>query len=302
MFKVINEIETNNYTKFALEPLEEGFGHTIGNSLRRVLLSSLEGGAITSVKIAGVAHQFSTIAGISEDVIEILLNLKKVRIKIFSDKPIKLSIKASGKKQVKAGDFEITGDGEIANPDLVIATLNSADAKLNMEMVAEKGKGYSSVEERKVGEIGQIAVDAIFSPVVNVNYSVEPTRVGRTSDFDKLILEVTTDGTITPEEALNQGAKLLSASFKQIYEPAAIVDEASEVTSAVSDEVLKMSVEEIDLPVRITNALKAIDINTIEQLVNVPRIQLMKAKNLGSKSLSLISEKLSERGLVLSEA
>jgi len=302
MFKVINEVDTDNYTKFALEPLEEGFGHTLGNSLRRVLLSSLEGGAITSVKISGVAHQFSTISGISEDVIEILLNLKKVRIKIFSDKPIKLSVKASGKKQVKAGDFEITGDGEIANQDLVIATLNSADAKLNMEMVAEKGKGYSSVEERKVGEIGQIAVDAIFSPVVNVNYSVEPTRVGRTSDFDKLILEVTTDGTITPEEALNQAAKLLSASFKQIYEPAAVIDEVAEISTAISDEVLKMSVEEIDLPVRITNALKAIDINTIEQLVNVPRIQLMKAKNLGSKSLGLISEKLSERGLSLREA
>jgi len=302
MFKVINEVDTDNYTKFALEPLEEGFGHTLGNSLRRVLLSSLAGGAITSVKISGVAHQFSTISGISEDVIEILLNLKKVRIKIFSDKPIKLSVKASGKKQVKAGDFEITGDGEIANQDLVIATLNSADAKLNMEMVAEKGKGYSSVEERKVGEIGQIAVDAIFSPVVNVNYSVEPTRVGRTSDFDKLILEVTTDGTITPEEALNQAAKLLSASFKQIYEPAAVIDEVAEISTAISDEVLKMSVEEIDLPVRITNALKAIDINTIEQLVNVPRIQLMKAKNLGSKSLGLISEKLSERGLSLREA
>jgi DNA-directed RNA polymerase subunit alpha len=302
MFKVINEVESENYIKFALEPLEEGFGHTLGNSLRRVLLSSLEGGAITSVKIAGVTHQFSTIPGISEDVIEILLNLKKVRVKIFSEKTVKLSVKASGKKEVKAGDFEITGDGEIANPDLVIATLNSADAKLSMEMTAEKGKGYSSVEERKVSEIGQIAVDAIFSPVVSVNYSVEPTRVGRTSDFDKLILEVTTDGTITPLEALNQGAKLLSDSFKQIYEPAAVVDEVAEVSSAVSDEVLKMSVEEVDLPVRITNALKAIDINTIEQLVNVPRIQLMKAKNLGSKSLGLISEKLSERGLSLREA
>lgn len=302
MFKVINEIEKDNYTKFVLEPLAAGFGHTIGNSLRRVMLTSLEGGAITSVKINGVSHQFSTVTGISEDVIEILLNLKRVRVKVFSDKPIKLSVKASGKKTVTAGDFEVVGDGEIANPTQVIATLNATDAKLNMEMIAEKGTGYSSVENRKIGELGMIALDAIFSPVVDVNYSVEPTRVGRTSDFDKLILEVTTDGTITPLQALNQGSKLLSQAFKQIYEPEETVDEVVEASSAVSDEVLKMSVEEIDLPVRITNALKAIDINSIEQLVNVPRLQLMKAKNLGAKSLSLISEKLAERGLGLSEA
>jgi DNA-directed RNA polymerase subunit alpha len=302
MFKVKKELEKDNFVKFIVEPLEAGFGHTVGNSLRRVMLNSLEGSAITQVKIEGVAHQFSTITGVSEDVIEILLNLKKVRIRVFSDKQIKLKLSVSGKKEIKAGDFEVIGDGEIANPDLHIATLDPK-AKIVMELVAEKGKGYSVAEERKSGEIGVIPLDASFSPVVAVNYQVVPTRVGRKSDFDQLALEVTTDGTITPEEALNQAAKILSSNFKEIVEPSSdeeVVKPSAEV--GVSDEVLKMTVEELDLPVRITNALRAIDINTVEDLVNVPRVQLLKAKNFGNKSLSLISENLAERGLSLREA
>ncbi|MBI3109745.1 DNA-directed RNA polymerase subunit alpha [Candidatus Daviesbacteria bacterium] len=300
MFKVKEEITKENHAKVILEPLESGFGHTLGNSLRRALLTSLLGSAVTSVKIDGVAHQFSTIEGISEDVIEIILNIKKIRIKIHSDKGIKLTVKANGKGQVKAGDLQIEGDGEVANPDQVIATLNDSKAKLNMEMTVETGRGYSMAEDRKGTEIGVIATDALFSPVVACNYTVEPTRVGRKTNFDKLTLEITTDGTITPLAALNEAAKILSDTFRKIYEPDQ--EEEVEATPAISDEMLKMTVEELDLPVRITNALRAIEINSIEELLSVSRAELLKAKNLGAKSLSLISEKLLERGLTLREA
>lgn len=301
IFKVKTETESENFAKIAVEPLETGFGHTLGNSLRRVLLTSLEGGAVVSIKIDGVSHQFSTIEGVLEDVIQIILNAKKARINVHSDKGGKLIIKASGKKEIKLGDFTAEGDIEIANPEMLIATLTDAKSKLNMELVVSRGKGYSLAEERKSNEVGVIAIDALFTPVVSVNYTVEPTRVGRSTDFDKLVLDITTDGTITPQDALNNAAKILSESFKGIYEP--VVEEVVvETESKVSDEVLKMTVEELDLPVRITNALKAIEINTVEELINVQRQQLLKAKNLGTKSLSLISEKLLERGLSLSEA
>lgn len=300
MFKVKEEITKENYAKIVLEPLEDGLGHTLGNSLRRVLLTSLLGSAVTSVKIDGVSHQFSTIEGISEDVIEIILNIKKIRININSDKSIKLFVKAAGKGVVKAGDLKIEGDGEVSNKDQVIATLNDSKAKLNIEMIAEKGKGYSMAEDRKNSEIGVIAIDALFSPVVACNYTVDPTRVGRKTNFDKLTLEISTDGTITPSVALNEAAKLLSNTFLKIYEPDQ--EEELEVSTAISDEILKMTVEELDLPVRITNALRAIEVNTIEDLLNIPRAELLKAKNLGAKSLSLISEKLLERGLNLREA
>lgn len=300
MFKIKTEIEKENFAKIAIEPLESGFGHTLGNSLRRVLLTALEGSAVTSVKIDGVSHQFSTVDGVVEDVIEIILNIKNIRVKVL-DKPIKLSLKASGKKEIKAGDFEIEGDGEIVNKDAHIATLTDAKSKLNMELSAEIGKGYSVAEERKFSEIGVMSVDALFTPVVAVNYNVEPTRVGRRADFDKLNLDITTDGTITPADALNEAARILSDTFRRIYEPAP-EEELIEESPAVSEEVLKMTVEELDLPVRITNALKAFEVNTIEDLINIPRPQLLKAKNLGTKSVALISEKLSERGLGLREA
>lgn len=301
MFKVKTEKELDNFAKIVLEPLEAGFGHTLGNSLRRILLTSLKGAAITSVKIDGVPHQFSTIDGVLEDVIEIILNIKKIRLQVNGDKPIKLYIKASGKGVVKAGDLQVEGDGEVVNKDQIIANLTDNKSKLNMEMIGEAGKGYSVSEERKINEVGMIAVDALFSPVMSVNYAVEPTRVGRSTDFDKLILDITTNGSISPLDALNDAARILSDTFHKVYEPAP-EEEAEDTTSKISEEVLKLTIEELDLPVRITNALKAIEINTIEDLINVPRSQLLKAKNLGTKSLSLISEKLNERGLTLSEA
>ena len=301
MFKIKTESESENFAKIAIEPLEAGFGHTLGNSLRRVLLTALPGAAVTSIKIDGVSHRFSTINGVLEDVIEIILNIKKIRLSVHSDKPIKLTLKASGKGIVRASDLVIVGDGEIANPEQPIVTLTDAKSKLSMEMEAMAGKGYSISEERKVDEIGVISVDALFSPVVSVNYSVEPTRVGRRTDFDKLILDITTDGTISPLEALNSAAKLLSDTFHRVFEPE-IEEEVEDTGAKISEETLKLTIEELDLPVRITNALKAIEINTIEDLINTPRQQLLKAKNLGAKSIHLISDKLAERGLVLREA
>ncbi|MBI2593698.1 DNA-directed RNA polymerase subunit alpha [Candidatus Daviesbacteria bacterium] len=303
MFKVTEEDNDGIKAKIVLEPLEGGFGHTLGNGLRRTMLTSLIGAAITSVKISGVQHQFSTIPGVLEDVIQIILNLKKVRVKLYSDKPIHIKISKSGIGEVKASDIDTMGGGEVVNKDAHIATLSDSKAKLNIEMTVESGVGYISSDERKMSEIGVLPVDAIFSPVMSVNYTVDQTRVGRKTDFDKLTLDVITDGTVSPLEAVQKAAQILSKQFKQIYEPEEIeASETSATPSFITDDVLKASVEELDLPVRITNALKAIEVDTIGKLTTVSPAQLMKAKNLGAKSLNLISEKLSERGLTLSEA
>ncbi len=301
MFKIKTDEKSENFARIAIEPLEVGFGHTLGNSLRRVLMTSLSGAAVTSVKIDGVSHRFSTIDGVLEDVIEIILNIKQIRLNVHSEKGVKLILKASGKKEVKAKDIEIEGDAEIVNPDQHIATLTDIKSKLNIEMQAFQGKGYLTSEERKSNEIGVISVDALFSPVISANYSVEPTRVGRRTDFDKLILDVTTDGTITPLESVNAAAKILAETFHNIFEPVP-EEETEDGESKISEEVLKLTIEELDLPVRITNALKAMEVNLIEDLVDLPKQQLLKAKNLGTKSVQLISEKLAERGLTLREA
>lgn len=302
MFKLIEENSKNNTSTIALEPLENGFGHTLGNSLRRTMLTSLTGAAITSVKITGVQHQFSTIPGVIEDVIQIILNLKKIRVKLYSDKPIHIKIAKTGAGEVKGSDIDTMGNGEVSNPDAHIATISDAKTKFNVEMTVELGTGYISAEERKMSEIGVLPIDAIFSPVSSVNYTVDQTRVGRRTDFDKLTMEITTDGTISPIDALKKASQILSGQFKQVYDPqeVAVVEEGA-APSFVTDDVLKASVEELDLPVRITNALKAIEVDTIGKLTTVSPSQLMKAKNLGAKSLGLISEKLAERGLNLSE-
>lgn len=303
-FKVKVEKETPQGALVVVEPLEAGYGHTLGNSLRRAMLSSLSGSAITAVKIDGVQHQFSTVPGVKESVIEILLNLKKVRVKLYSEdgKSAKFVLKKSGGGKVTAGDIDTQGLGEVVNKDAHIATLSDAKAKLGMELIVERGVGYSSSDERKSEEIGLIATDALFSPVRSVNYTVESTRVGRRTDLDKLNLEIITDGTISALDAVLEVAKILQAAFGQIVNPIEDIEpEVSETSSVFTQEILKATVEELDLPVRITNALRAIEVNIVEDLVNVPRVQLVKAKNLGAKSISLISEKLAERGLNLRE-
>jgi len=299
--RVVLEEDTKGV--YEIDGLYPGYGHTLGNSLRRIILSSLSGAAIVSVKIEGVSHEFSVIDGIKEDAISIILNLKKVRVKLFSEKSARMVIKKTGVGEVKASDIDTQGLGEIVNPEAHIATITDPKASLNIEMTVEIGSGYVPAEEKDNSEIGNLSIDAIFSPVLSVNYTVDQTRVGRNTNFDKLNLEVTTDGTITPTEAVNKAAEILSNYFRQVVNPS---EEEREVvvsgTETLADAALRSSVEELDLPVRITNALKAIEIDTIGKLVTVPRTQLMKAKNLGTKSLGLISEKLAERGLSLGEA
>lgn len=299
--EVETEKETNDFGKFVIEPLDQGYGHTIGNSLRRVLLTSLQGAAITHVKISGARHQFTSMAGMSEDIVEFILSLKKVRLKISSDKPAKLTLDAKGPGEVKAKDIVPSAGVEIVNYDLVLAHLADSKARLSATIVAENGNGYSLADERKTGEIGVIPIDANFSPVTKVDYKVEATRVGRVTNYDKLTLEVTTDGTLKPSDALKQASKILVDHFTTIYTPQPSSkkqkEQGAESQAAVADDDLKVSLEELDLPVRLTNSLKAGKIETIGDFLARDRKGLMKMKNMGPKSISMVEEKLKERGI-----
>lgn len=298
---VETEKETEDFGKFIIEPLDQGYGHTVGNSLRRVLLTSLSGAAVTHVKISGVKHQFTAVSGMSEDIVELILNLKKLRLKISGDKPVKFTLDVKGPKEVKAKDITPSAGVEIINGDLVLAHLADAKAKLSATILAENGSGYSLADERKTGEIGLIPVDANFSPVTKVNYHVEATRVGRVTNFDKLLLEISTDGTLKPSEALKAAAKILVDHFSTIYEPQPSPKkpkaEVPEAATAITDELLKTSLEELDLPVRLTNSLKSGKIETIGDFINRDKKELMKMKNMGPKSVTLVEEKLRERGI-----
>lgn len=300
MFKIKIEVDKPDYGLFVIEPLEQGYGQTLGNSLRRVLLTSLAGAAITSVKIAGVQHAFSAVPGLKEDVVELILNLKKVRLILPSDEPQTLILSKKGPGEVTAGDLEAPAGVTVVNPDLVLGTLADKKSSLEMEMIVEKGFGYVAADEKKVSEIGRIPVSALFSPVLRVNYRVEATRVGRMTNLDKLVMEIWTDGTVVPPDALKAGAKILVSYFLQVVEPkSAGVVESVAVSPTISDEVLKMRIEELDIPTRIVNALGNGGIETIGQLLGTPRPDLMKIKNLGTKSLSLVEEKLREKGVAL---
>lgn len=288
-----------NFGKFVIEPLEEGYGHTVGNSMRRVLLTSIKGAAITSVRIDGVKHQFSQVTGIKEDIVEILLNLKQIRLKIESDKEVRISLTKKGAGVAVAGDMEVPAGVTVVNPDHYIATLSDKKAKLEIEMTARTGYGYKKAEEQKSDTLGVLSLDSVFSPIRRVNYKVESTRVGRMTNLDKLILEVWTDGSVLPSQAIEESAKILVSYFLQIYQPKAEIEEGVAVTPTVSDEVLKMRIEELDIPTRIINALIDGGIETVGQLLGTPKIELVKLKNLGSKSLSTIEEKLREKGVAL---
>lgn len=299
-FTIKIEVEKSGYGMFVIEPLEQGYGHTLGNSLRRVLLGSLSGSAITSIKIAGVAHQFSTLTGLKEDIVELILNLKKVRLTNASGESAVMKLSKKGVGTVTAGDFTVPAGVAIVNPELVIATLTDKKAELELEATIETGFGYVQADERHVDEVGRIPIDSLFSPVTRVNYRVDATRVGRMTNLDKLVMEIWTDASVSPAMALKSAAKVLVSYFLQVYEPKAkIADEAVVVTPSVSDEVLKMRIEELDIPTRIVNALARGGIETIGQLLGTPRAELMKIKNLGAKSLSIVEEKLREKGVVL---
>jgi DNA-directed RNA polymerase subunit alpha len=303
--EVEKETLTPFYGKFTAEPFERGFGITIGNSLRRILLSSLQGAAIASIKIDGVLHEFSTIPGIKEDVTEIILNLKEVRLKLHTEGPKTIRVKAEGPKVLKAGDI-LTGDAvEVLNPDHYLATL-SRDSKLSMEMVVKMGRGYVSAERNKEESqpIGTVPMDAIFSPIKKVNYMVTNARVGQVTDYDKLTLEVWTDGSLNPEEAVAHAAKIMKdqlsifITFEEEEETEMPYPEDEEEREAVNENLLR-SVDELELSVRSANCLKHANIKLIGDLVQKTEAEILATKNFGRKSLNEIKEILSEMGLNL---
>jgi len=298
IFNIKAEKETESYGKFVIEPLEKGYGYTLGNAFRRVLLSSINGAAITQVKIKGVRHPFSTLEGLKEDIIELILNIKQIRLTYEGDKPQKIVLEKSGSGEVKAGDITVPATVQIVNPDLVLGHLSSSKNRLKIEMVVERGVGYVPAEGKESDTLGVIPIDAIFTPVLNVNYKVENTRVGRRTDLDRLILEITTDKTILPAEALKTAARILIAFFKQVVNPKKPPEEKQERKEEVS-EVMSLTVEELNLPTRIANALRKGSFGTVGDLVKISPQDLSKVKNLGEKSIKIIDAALKEKGVSL---
>ena len=293
----------DSYGKYVIEPLELGYGTTLGNSLRRVLLSSLPGTAVTSIRIAGVQHEFSTIPGVKEDVTEIVLNIKRIIARLHSDEPKTVYIEASGECEVTAGDIKADSEVEILNPELHLATLGS-DASLSIELTIDHGRGYVPADKNKGSQqvIGTIPVDSIYTPVLKVNYAVENTRVGNQTDFDKLTLEVWTDKTISPRDAVSLGAKILVDHFTLFTDLSDSIGNRSTVVEKVEtqrDKVLEMTIEELDLSVRSFNCLKRANINTVEDLISKTQDEMIKVRNLGRKSLEEVEHKLAMMGLSL---
>lgn len=295
--------ETDNYGKFVVEPLERGYGTTLGNSLRRVMLASLPGAAITSIQIDGVLHEFSTVQGVTEDVTQIILNLKQVALKIDSEDAKDLEIDVEGPAEVTAADIQGDGDVTILNSDLHIATVSDG-AELHVKMTADKGRGYSSADDNKTRmeglAIGVLPIDSIYTPIERVNYTVENTRVGQSNDYDKLTLDVWTNGSLTPTEAISLAAKILTehlTMFVNLTEEAQVTQVMVEREETHQEKVLDKTIEELDLSVRSYNCLKRADIQTVKDLTERTEADMMKVRNLGTKSLDEIKLKLAELGV-----
>lgn len=306
--EIVETSDDNKYGKFVIEPLERGYGITLGNSLRRIMLSSLPGTAVSHVKIKGVLHEFSSIPGVKEDVTEIIMNIKNVVIKNNSDtfEPKQAYIDVVGERVVKAGDIKVDGDIEIVNPDLVIANLSGPDAKLEMELTIANGRGYVSLDKNKEADapIDVIAIDSIFTPVERVNLTVQNTRVGQVTDYDKLTLDVYTNGALAPDEAVSLAANLLVEHLKLFVDlsvNARLVDVMVESTTDEKEKVLEMNIDELELSVRSYNCLKRAGINTVQELINKTPEDMMKVRNLGRKSLDEVLAKLKELGLALNQ-
>ena len=295
--------DQERYGVFVVEPLERGYGTTLGNSLRRILLSSLPGYAVTSIKIDGVLHEFSTIPGVVEDTTDIILNLKQLLIKVHDDCPKKVYLNISDSKRVTAADIEVSSDVEILNPDLYVATVSDGGV-LKAEITIDRGRGYLTVERNKSVEniIGDIAVDAHFSPVNKVNYVVQHTRVGQITDYDKLVLEVWTDGSISPVEAVSLAAKIMTEHLMLFVDLSQTAGEAEimvEKEEESKNKILEMTIEELDLSVRSYNCLKRAGLNSVEELTRKTEEDMMKVRNLGRKSLEEVEQKLASLGLSL---
>lgn len=298
--------DDGKFGRFIVEPLENGYGITLGNSLRRVLLSSLPGAAVSFVNIRGVEHEFATIPGVLEDVPEIILNLKGLVLKSSSEEPVKVVIEKKGEGEIKAQDLMVGPEITVFNPDHHIATLNE-DADVYMELTVERGRGYEPAELKKdeIDTIGIIPIDSNYTPVIKANWKVENTRVGQRTDFDRLILEVETDGSMSADEAVSLAAKVLTEHFDLFISLTQSTNEVNIMVEKEEDEkekVLEMTVEELDLSVRSFNCLKRASINTVEELVNKTEEEMMKVRNLGKKSLEEVQNKLEELGLNLKKA
>lgn len=297
----VTEVESDgSRSSIVIEPLENGYGHTLGNALRRVLLSSLPGFAITKLSIDGVSHQFTTYEGLKEDVVDLILNLKNIRIKSDSNEAGILRLNVKGPKEISAQDVQCEAGFEVINKDLYLATLTKGK-NLDIEMIVEPGVGYKLAQEIEVENVGQIAVDALFSPVIKVAYRVEATRVGSRTDYDSIVFDIQTDGSVTPAEAIHKASEILIAQFKQIVNP--VLPEVKEELPAISPEeleVMRLTVEELDLPTRIANALRKGGFETVKDLLASTKAEISKVKNLGGKSIDLIEEALSKKGAVIS--
>lgn len=304
--RIETEEMSDTYGRFVVEPLERGYGITLGNSLRRILLSSLPGAAVTSVKIEGVLHEFSTIPGVVEDTTDIILNLKELLVKVHEDEPVTVRLEVDTPGEVTAGDISVPSSVEILNPELHIATLTEG-GRLEMEITLGRGRGYVSAERNKRPDqpIGVIAIDSIFTPVRRVNYRVEDTRVGQQTDYDRLILEVWTDGSIAPNEAVSLSAKILTEHlrfFISLDEQAEGMEIMVEKEEEEKDRLMEMTIEELDLSVRSYNCLKRAGINTVEELTRRTEEDMMKVRNLGKKSLQEVKEKLAALNLSLRQS
>ena len=292
----INSIKTTpTYGKFEISPLIGGFGHTIGNSLRRILLITIPGAAITKIKVDGVNHLFTTLPGVKEDLVDISLNLKKIKFIYSKDEPITLELTKKGSGQVTASDISGNDLCKIANPEQHIATITDSKASLKISMTVERGIGYTLAKEQKSDIVGEIILDATFTPVLKANYQIEPTRLGKKSNYDKLIMEIWTDGSIGPLTALKMAAKDLINSLSQIVDPKEFDEEVITIASNPISSGLDISIEEIELPLRVTNALKKAGYLTIDHLVKAGRLEVSKAKNVGEKSLKIIDSWLREK-------
>lgn len=291
-FKTIKQ--DSHYGKFQFAPLWGGFGHTLGNCLRRVLLISIPGAAITKIKVNGADHLFTTIPGVKEDMVEISLNLKQIKFTYSKDEPITLHLSKKGTGPVLAKDIESNPTCTVANPDCHIATITDAKTSFEMDLVVEKGYGYTLVKDKQTDVFGEILLDTTFTPVIKVNYTVEPTRLGKRTDFDCLTLEVTTDGSVSPEEAVKKAATDFVTAMSQIASPREYEDEVITVEAGPINKAADISIEEIELPLRVTNALKKAGFMTIDDMIKAGRLEVRKAKNVGEKSIKTIEKWLKE--------
>ncbi len=289
-----------NYGRFKIEPLDPGYGHTLGNALRRVLLSSIPGSAVTKIKIDGVFHEFATIEGLREDITEVVLNVKGIRMRSYAERPVKVVLSKQGAGVVRAGDMDLPSNVELANPDHYICTLDSDTARIDIELTVERGRGYLSADNRDTLPIGEIPVDAIFTPIPKVNYIVENTRIGQATDYDRLLLEIWTDGTVKPGDALSHAAQVLVQYYQSVAEFNRLAHDleapSAPVGLTIPPDIYDTPIEDLDLSTRTYNCLKRADITKVGQVLQMDEKALLSVRNLGQKSMEEIRDRLVERG------